>query len=315
MLNLGFVQCTLMANSTPADIELLSGRPATRKSANPKQSIDNAQLRLRLSRQLGSLEIAKHVSGAQGEEWTKRILKTVKEDSSHICSADWESLDDDEKNAMEHLNRFWRLCVFLEEQERQVNGASKSQSPQRVEPRISLSSIIKSKAPTPPRPPSPSSASTRRLSGVYIPPRPLKFPALPPRRPSSFAKVSFASNGASIEPQHPSVTGKTHLATWCKEDDIEDVPPPLAETKYIPSVGWCIRQSSRVTQGGRYKIMFVDGAVLEIDVDEDWAEFTGQDGSTKRYNIRTGNMMRPIADRMKAFGEFVSMFEEQSTSR
>ncbi|KAJ7069839.1 kinase-like domain-containing protein [Mycena amicta] len=321
ILHLGSAQCTLMANSAPADIELVAGpQPPTRKpTVNIDKHSDAPRIRLRLSRQQGFLEIAKHVSGTQGEEWTKRVFKTVKDDSSHICSADWESLDEEETNAMEQLNRFWRLCVFLEEQERQVKGTS--QSPPRLRPQSSLQSLKEVQLTpkshinrSPPRAASISSTPTLPLSNVHVPPRPTKFPILPARRPSSFNRVSFASNMTSVEPQHPSAAGKTaFLPTWCKDDDMP--PSPMSQTKYIPSVGWCIRQSSRVRQGGRYKVMFVDGAVLEIDVDEDWAEFTGQDGATKRYNIRAGNIiMRPIAERMKVFGKFVSMFEDQASS-
>ncbi|KAF7314181.1 Protein kinase domain-containing protein [Mycena kentingensis (nom. inval.)] len=344
ILHLGSAQCTLMANSAPADIELLVGHPSTPTNTHTEPaSTSAARLRLRLSRHQGSLEVAKHVSGSKGEEWTKRVFRTIKDDSSHICSADWESLDDGEREAMEQLGRFWRLCVFLEEQERQGSGKGTAlplpQSPSRSPSRLSLSSpqrlrtqsslpalrnsplrlskLGRDSPPPMPRARAPSvTSNATTLSNVHVAPRPskLSFGSLPLRRPSSFSvnnlnRVPFTSGFASNAASHASAKTPFKQPTWCAD---ESTPaPPLAETKYIPSVGWCIRQSSRVTQGGRYKVMFVDGAVLEIDVDEDWAEFTGQDGVAERYNTRHGKTMRPIAERMKVFGEFVSLFEEE----
>ncbi|KAJ7459803.1 hypothetical protein FB451DRAFT_1045789, partial [Mycena latifolia] len=154
------------------------------------------------------------------------------------------------------------------------------------------------------------------LSLVNVAPRPSKLAFMPATTRRTSRKVPSTSDMASVEAQHLSVTGKTQTAinilpTWCR-DDLELTTPDHrgAQTKFIPSVGWCIRHNSRVSQGGRYKIMFFDGAVLEIDVDEEWAELTTQSGGTTRHNIRDCNAKRHIAERMKVFGEFVSMFDE-----
>ncbi|KAJ7794152.1 hypothetical protein B0H14DRAFT_2923931 [Mycena olivaceomarginata] len=127
--------------------------------------------------------------------------------------------------------------------------------------------------------------------------------ALAPRPPKL---PFFTPSKANI----PSVTGKTGiLPTWCREDgnDVDLTTPDhhfiRSQTKYIPS-------SSRVSQGGRYKIMFFDGSDPEIDVDEDWAELTSPGGETTRHNIRECNAKRHVAERMKVFGDFVSMFDD-----
>nr|GAT58797.1 predicted protein [Mycena chlorophos] len=342
ILYLGSAQCTLMGNSAPADIELLAGssiQPSPRKSTDTEPYAQTARLRIRLSRQQSSIELAKHVTSSRGEseEWTKRVFKTTKDESLCVSAADWESLDDEERSAMESLNRFWRLCAFLEEQDRgaKVLGGSGLHSPSLPGSGLRQTSSLRSLRgapvpqqplstyPTPPRSRAPSISSSisttaplpRSLSNIHVAPRPMKFPTLPLRRPSSIARGgSFASNSAhlSMEPQHPSAIGKTgYMPTWCKNDD--DEAGPMPQTRFIPSVGWCIRQGSRVTQGGRYKIMFVDGAVLEIDVDEEWAELTEQDGTMKRYDLgRRSDLTAPIAERMRVFGEFVTMFEDKS---
>ncbi|KAJ7670277.1 kinase-like domain-containing protein [Mycena rosella] len=323
ILNAGAAKCTLMANAPRADIELLFGPPSRRRTDQSAETFPDApRMRLRLSRQCGSLEIAKHVSSARGEEWTKQVLKTIDE-LPHISAADWDSLSATEQDGMGHLARFWRICEVLEQVEREdspipapypssSSGASKSRS--RTLPVTDWPSI-----PRPPRPaPTPASFSstpTQTLSLVNIVPRPPKLAAvLPPAIRKTHNRVPSPSDMASIEGQHLSVTGTTAiLPTWCRDD--LDLEPPTSDyrvpqTKFIPSVGWCIRHSSRVSQGGRYKIMFFDGAVLEIDVDEDWAELVTRAGETTRHNIRDCNSKRHIAERMKVFGEFVSMFDE-----
>ncbi|KAF9267914.1 hypothetical protein L218DRAFT_955091 [Marasmius fiardii PR-910] len=89
------------------------------------------------------------------------------------------------------------------------------------------------------------------------------------------------------------------------------------QSKFLPSIGWCIRHNSRVSQGGRYKIMFLDGAVLDVDVDEEWAELcvprAGAEGlkGGGRCPIRDCHSDRVLGERMKVFNEFVSMYEAE----
>ena len=44
------------------------------------------------------------------------------------------------------------------------------------------------------------------------------------------------------------------------------------ETKFIPSVGWCVRYAGPSGGAGRYRMMFFDGKTLEVDVDEECVE-------------------------------------------
>lgn len=55
-------------------------------------------------------------------------------------------------------------------------------------------------------------------------------------------------------------------------------PPSLTrepggfETRFIPSVGWCVRYAGSSGGAGRYRMMFFDGKTLEVDVDEECVE-------------------------------------------
>ncbi|KAJ7644083.1 kinase-like domain-containing protein [Roridomyces roridus] len=247
MLHTGVAKCTLMANSPPADIELLFG------------SADGPRMRIRLSRQSGSWEIAKHTSGARGEEWTKKVLRTIDE-PPFISLADWDALEAIEQENVVHVVGFLRSCDALEQLECQDHSISFPYSKRRRHTPL----------PT-------SVSSTQSLSTFNFLPR-------PPKLAVSQIDVDPLLDKASVEGQHLSVLGKTVvLPTWCKDDlDFTAANQLAPQTKFIPSVGWCIRHGSRVSQGGRYKIMFFDGTVLEIDVDEDWAELTPQSGETTR---------------------------------
>ena len=44
------------------------------------------------------------------------------------------------------------------------------------------------------------------------------------------------------------------------------------ETRFIPSVGWCVRYTGPSGGAGRYRMMFFDGKTLEVDVDEECVE-------------------------------------------
>ncbi|KAJ7784625.1 hypothetical protein B0H16DRAFT_1709327 [Mycena metata] len=299
-LHTSAAKCTLMANTPRGEIELLFGSipPNDRKQS----AGDAPRMRMRLSRGCESLEIARHVSGTRGEEWTKTVLKTT-DQYPHISAADWDNLEVTERDGIAHLARFWRTCEALEQLEREevpvlFPVASKSNS-LILPPKISHS---QTRTPTPT-----SFSSTQTLPMLNVAPRPPKLPFTKPDfcppnplpellAPSRKTTHTHRARSKSISDDGLSVIGNPTAAailpTWCKEnfpdDDLDGLGGvttagwPRAQTKYIPSVGWCIRHSSRVSQGGRYKIMFFDGAVLEIDVDEDWGELTSAGGQTTR---------------------------------
>ncbi|KAJ7175802.1 kinase-like domain-containing protein [Mycena filopes] len=317
ILHTTLAKCTLMANTPRGDIELFFG-----------SQDDGPRMRMRLSRGCGSLEIARHLSGARGEEWTRTVLKTT-DGYPHLSLTDWDALAAIERDGMAHLARFWRTCEALENLEREELPALHSGKPNRPKKKALSPLQIRTQTASPPA----SFSSTQTLPLVNVAPRPPKLPFTKPYLISSklskpeapmtpdapSRKALHTQRAPSISDDGFSVTGNPTTAailpTWCKEDFGNELDGLTAErrraqTKYIPSVGWCIRHGSCVSEGGRYRIMFFDGAVLEIDVDEDWAEFTSAGGQPTRHNIRECGAKRHIAERMKAFGAFLTMFEE-----
>ncbi|KAL1714731.1 hypothetical protein EV715DRAFT_208993 [Schizophyllum commune] len=98
-------------------------------------------------------------------------------------------------------------------------------------------------------------------------------------------------------------------ASFFKSLDWTALAVPGIATRFLPNVGWCIRYGSRVSQGGRFRIMYLDGATMDIDVDEEWVELQ-QEGDVVRVGMRDPRARRKLGGRMKAFEEFVSMFDE-----
>lgn len=102
------------------------------------------------------------------------------------------------------------------------------------------------------------------------------------------------------------------------------------ETRFIPSVGWCVRYTGPSGGAGRYRMMFFDGKTLEVDVDEECVEMMDsvRDEVVRlvpgvheprihlivffsgRYKIRECSSRREIMEKMRAFKEFVSMFDD-----
>ncbi|KAL1754155.1 hypothetical protein FB107DRAFT_216357 [Schizophyllum commune] len=98
-------------------------------------------------------------------------------------------------------------------------------------------------------------------------------------------------------------------ASFFKSLDWTALAVPGIATRFLPNVGWCIRYGSRVSQGGRFRIMYLDGATMDIDVDEEWIELQ-QEGDVVRVGMRDPRARRKLGGRMKAFEDFVSMFDE-----
>ncbi|KAF9643375.1 hypothetical protein BDM02DRAFT_3191743 [Thelephora ganbajun] len=96
-------------------------------------------------------------------------------------------------------------------------------------------------------------------------------------------------------------------------------PPSLTqqpggfETRFIPSVGWCVRYVGPSGGAGRYRMMFFDGKTLEVDVDEECVELMDSvRDEIVKYKIRECSSKREIMEKMRVFKEFVSMFDDGS---
>jgi len=265
-----------MANGPPGDIEILF-----RSTVQPKTKVDviedqSPSMRLRFSRQSRSLEVARYVSGPTGEEWIKKIM-TSTADPPYVSPVEWKQLEDLEKNALDHLARFVQLCVAsegsIEEMEKTDNSAAKNYDMTGAHITGRTQDFEGQKTS--------NNTMTTSLSSVGLHPR-------PPRLSTAAGRLAPPEDSDG-EPALGSLCQGIELSTkssrrgvdlkWYDDDDELGSNGDI-KTRFIPSVGWCIRYGSRVSQGGRYRMMFLDGVALDIDVDEDWVEFRGRSGET-----------------------------------
>ncbi|KAG5341628.1 hypothetical protein C0989_008607 [Termitomyces sp. Mn162] len=258
-----------MANSPQADIELLTSLPVT----SGKIQADGHVLRIRLSRHNQSLEIARHVSDSQGEEWTKKIIASTLV-SPYISTEEWKKLEKDEEDALHQLTLFASISDMFEELMTKVPAPSapetshdskKDVADSREPVQSSLTTHV-------------ATASTNSISSFNLAPRPSKLS-------TSFTTPDLTHNNTvfSEDAQFSKAEGidPDTKASWRENADFTGQTPGRdLQTRFIPSVGWCIRYASNISQGGRYRLMFFDGTALDIDVDEDWVEFKSQSGET-----------------------------------
>lgn len=296
-----------MANAPQADIELLFSEPTTNTTRKPtiqKQSSSNsadkdkARMRLRYSRQSHSLEIAQCVVGPRGEEWKKRTLNVSSLNLS--TETDLSNLTAEEVEGINRLSGFMRVCEAVEAEttdygsEHDATFRARSSTPEST---LSDSSLLKhplldTRPPSTNRVVSGSRTLAQSLSmtsvDLKLAPRPRKFSSMTKSSQNggnvlmsskSLEEFDYSTKPISLTAD---VTPSWYRDGLCTMDVISGQP---LQTRYIPSVGWCIRYDSKVSQGGRYKVMFLDGDVLDIDVDEEWVEHVlppGQDGASKK---------------------------------
>ncbi|KAJ7601136.1 kinase-like domain-containing protein [Mycena floridula] len=267
------LKCTLMANGPMGDIELLFLSASNNKHiAADQKSADNARMRIRFSRQSQSIEIARCISGVQGKEWINRVFRASGDTEHSISFGDWETLEDEERRAMEETHQFVQLCEAHESARQSQDNAA-------------FESILK--------------------------PPTGKVPNSPARKPPPlFSSASIIHHRATDSSSFRSDWAVGNTLTPELRDTFTSTSQRV-ETRYIASLGWCMRHSSRVSQGGRYKIMFVDGSCLDVDVDEEWTEFTRLSGKVSRKSIRDAYTDGELVDRMKSFSQFIALFEHE----
>jgi polo-like kinase 4 len=278
-----------MANIPRGDIEMSFNSPITISAKSGQQQGKSPYMRIRFSRQSQFMELSQHLSNLQGEEWTKKSLPSVNS-PPYISTNSWKTLEEKEKNAVQQLIHFVRTCeaveglLVLDE-----FPMSESQTPctdsklKPVTPELQTRPLKPNIAFS-----TPTIANT--LSSVKL-----------ARRPP---KLGTGSTARSVDEKHEdtstpldryreavcpvegmrSTLDEIDLAEWCV-NEFTDVSSRGVQTRFLPSVGWCIRYGSRVSQGGRYQIMFVDGVALDIDVDEDWVELRSKSRDPTRYLV------------------------------
>ena len=282
-------KCTLMANIPRGDVELSFHSPSSAKSRGQQQG-RAPYMRIRFSRQNQFMELSQHVAGIQGGEWTKKSLSSTTS-PPYISTDSWTTLDETEKEAIQQLVHFVRTCEAVErllvldelpisQSINQPQTTKVESSPPQFENQTSKIGIAYS---------TPLAATS--MSSVKVSRRPPKFVAGSAAWSVAGGKLEHNLNDHS-KPFDGSIGNDVAVdsvrstldplnsAEWCVEEFTRESRG--IQTRFLPSVGWCIRYGSKVSQGGRYRIMFLDGIALDIDVDEDWAELKSGTGSPTR---------------------------------
>ncbi|KAG5638163.1 hypothetical protein H0H81_001459 [Sphagnurus paluster] len=291
-------KCTLMTNAPHAEIELLFS--ISTSFSSKVQTASETLLRLRFSRKNKSLEIARHVlSCARGEEWTKKVLVPI-EKPPYVSTQDWKALDQPEKDATNQLTCFVRICDLVEELVDDLAYSSPAQveNLSLTEDKVKATTIhAELKKPSDVclrKGPRPTLTLTGSFTSFNLAPRPLKLAATVPGATPELTNTT--STDAFREEPIFETTGDimfSKLDSAWHSDELDETVRDLGDiqTRFLPSVGW---------------MMFLDGASLNIDVDEDWVEFKSKPGETATMKI---------GDRLKAFQEFVSMFDDSRVEK
>lgn len=270
-------KCVLMANAPQADIELLFPlSSANRKPSNFDSPVPS--MRIRLSRRQQSVEIAGHLSRGSGgleREWTKTVLRFDQDQEWGVREDEVKVMESVAKEGLKEMMRFLEICQSVEKIESE-------------EPRI------QSGGPCPPRPQATQTLSFPSTGATIRKALPTEHPPVPsnhqfPPTPSSTNQEPSSQRQTAFSLEH--LASLNHV-----------------QARFLPSIGWCIRYPSLISQGGRYRIMFLDGVALEIDADEEWVICKGE-GRESRH--RVGELVgKGVGERMKVFEKFIGMFED-----
>lgn len=182
-----------------------------------------------------------------------------------------------------------------------------------------------------------TTASTNVLRSMELPPRPSKFSSGSARITGGRRVVS--ENDSKTVAGLDYVSGSDSWATYGRLarrsaqtalDNVAD-HSRTPQTRFIPSVGWCIRYKSG--ECARYRVMFQDGAALEVEVDsngQDAVQFSSSsvaeqsmyvppflDALQMLTGLPHGHRMMSleaaetrIPERMKALVAFIRLFDD-----
>ncbi|KAG6903123.1 hypothetical protein C0995_004670 [Termitomyces sp. Mi166 len=197
--------------------------------------------------------------------------------SPYVLTDEWKILEQEEKDALHQLTLFVKISDMFEELVNEIHASSVPIVPtasQDGKKDVAAShKPIQHSSTT-----STTTTVTNSISSFNLPPRPSKLSTFALSTPdlthnnTASSKDSQFSKAEGIDPNIRS--------SWREDTSLTGGNSRELQTRFIPSIGWCIRYASNVSQGGRYRLMFFDGATLDIDVDEDWVEFKNQSGET-----------------------------------
>ncbi|EIN12748.1 hypothetical protein PUNSTDRAFT_124455 [Punctularia strigosozonata HHB-11173 SS5] len=292
------IKFSLMCNGIKGDIEVLFSADSyrhpcakssegfvTAKEPRSAKGKDVA-MRIRVSRSLSSVEIVRLVPSSRDQklegEWKKKTLLLVS--GSTVPTSEWANLDKVEARGLRKAISFMSVCEAVES----VQAAADQSTAENLGLQLEACG--------------PSAARRRGHT---------KVPTLP-----STSRTLSGSKPSNVLGREAPVRRNTS-SEHCKFDESLTMTPPHAtlSSRFIPGVGWCIRHDGEGNegQGARFKIMFFDGVILDVDVDGEWVEFQSASGEVTKLQVRECNARRQVGDRMKVFREFVSMFDTSSS--
>lgn len=306
-------KCSMMANGPLPDIELLfePGVPAEFELSD--KNLNASSLRMRLSREHRSLEFAQHVIGDRGPEWTKQLIPCL-EVHPFMSESIWVNLEDVKKKAIQQMSRFLRLCETLEAATDDWTSRTATVDNLADDGVEKLSGDLKGLDRT---------RSTSSISSFQILPRPPKLSTGPRRDTCSpQGKVSDEGDGqnlvgtrlpASLDIHRRLDLGLTSGGNAAFNDlvpQVGKITGPL-ETRFLSSVGWCTQYGSpgQSPQGEKYKVLFFDGSMLDIDLDKGWVELVDVRGKEIRCSMDAACFERALEEPMKHFRHFLTLFE------
>ncbi|KAI0320204.1 hypothetical protein OF83DRAFT_1106368 [Amylostereum chailletii] len=330
--------CTLMSNDPLADLQVtLDSHSPSSSSSNPSKDAGSSRtntLRLCLSRKLHTIEISSSVSSSSNSdvgEWNKKVMFWAGRGSA-IDRDDYALLSAREKEGMKILFNFLPIVDAVESSSsetppplsRGLGSDYKTtlkhlKAADRPSPDVVLDQTIKklSTLALSDRPPIPVAFSThssiaepsssRSFSALNIVPRPRLSPMFPPmsKAPNDTTRKA-SSTVVDPMPDSYSQSAATMHAWFSKsKSGFSNAPAGSMDMRFIPTVGWCIRYGTDV-----YRIMFFDGAALEVDVRDERVEFVNVNGQVERSTVRDCHAHRSVGERMKVFEDFVSMFDD-----
>lgn len=259
---------TLMANSPDADVEAVfySSEDDSKLRRNEGETLDRMNsnfllravvMRIKVMRSRQLVEISRQVLapvraldrvlepstkdpplGEKEGEWKKVVLVAPGGD---IGSVDRTSLDGYEKKGLERTGVFLAVCRTVENN--LVKGGETSCSSGSSPSVLVCKTLAVDQQDNDISRELESIGLTRKLGRSLSP-------------ATSIPSVGWNKNRHGFPFEPPSLTRQ----------------PGNFETRFIPSVGWCVRYASMSGGAGRYRMMFFDGKTLEVDVDEECVE-------------------------------------------
>ncbi|EMD39908.1 hypothetical protein CERSUDRAFT_92395 [Gelatoporia subvermispora B] len=308
------------------DIEVVlpPPEPQTKHGKRTQSSPHGRYVLLRYLRRRHTIEITRHLPLQPGErksygEQSKKVFTTTGDNLLDGDNA--RKLDADEKTCLQYVLRFLRICETLEASKpghldlTPLVAPETAFEPNRLltdtdtRPRDGrsrlgellnrLDSNTTEKCPTLPN------FDDKENPAVFSVPSRTNSTVIPSLnlapRPSKFATGSTRQVTMTMA---PASTSRSQRPT-AGADSVPRTRTDLYETKYHPAVGWCTRLISAGEE--TYRIMFLDGVSLEVNIGRHSATLVTQSGEIVKSTLNE-DMDTPLTIRMKSFNVFVRLF-------